>query len=167
MLRLGLNPYGLTYHLGLQGRGTPRHNPDGAGLEGFIALAQELGARTLEIYEPWLTDLPDAEVVDLRRRLTALDIVPVVSGGLLVAGPLDNAFRAARLLEATTIRIALTPVLCGDRNVWGGKWGEFNATIRAALTEWGPRAAAEGRVLGIENHQDFGSDELVAFCELG
>jgi hypothetical protein len=35
------------------------------------------------------------------------------------------------------------------------------------LTEWGPRAAAEGRVLGIENHQDFGSDELVAFCELG
>ncbi|TIY07943.1 MAG: sugar phosphate isomerase/epimerase, partial [Mesorhizobium sp.] len=119
MLRLGLNPYGLTYHLGLQGRGTPRHNPNGAGLEGFIALAQELGARTLEIYEPWLTDLPDAEVVDLRRRLTALDIVPVVSGGLLVAGPLDNAFRVARLLEATTIRIALTPVLCGDRNVWG------------------------------------------------
>lgn len=167
MLRLGLNPYGLTYHLGLQGRGTPRHNPDGAGLEGFIALAQELGARTLEIYEPWLTDLPDAEVVDLRRRLTALDIVPVVSGGLLVAGPLDNAFRAARLLEATTIRIALTPVLCGDRNGWGGKWGEFNATIRAGLTELGPRAAAEGRVLGIENHQDFGSDELVAFCELG
>ncbi|TIU03340.1 MAG: sugar phosphate isomerase/epimerase, partial [Mesorhizobium sp.] len=50
MLRLGLNPFGLTYHLGLQGRGTPRHNPDGAGLEGFIALAQELGARTLEIY---------------------------------------------------------------------------------------------------------------------
>ncbi|TIU11361.1 MAG: hypothetical protein E5W40_11570, partial [Mesorhizobium sp.] len=89
MLRLGLNPYGLTYYLGLQGRGTPRHNPDGAGLEGFMALAQELGARTLEIYEPWLTDLPDAEVVDLRRRLAARDIVPVVSGGLIVAGPLD------------------------------------------------------------------------------
>ena len=76
MLRLGLNPYGLTYYLGLQGRGTPRHNPDGVGLEGFIALAQELGARTLEIYEPWLTDLPDAEVVDLRKRLAALGIDP-------------------------------------------------------------------------------------------
>ncbi|TIP77668.1 MAG: sugar phosphate isomerase/epimerase, partial [Mesorhizobium sp.] len=37
MFRLGLNPYGLTYTLGLQGRGTPRHNPDGTGLEGFIA----------------------------------------------------------------------------------------------------------------------------------
>ena len=30
---LGLNPYGLTYHLGLQGAGGPRANPDGAGLE--------------------------------------------------------------------------------------------------------------------------------------
>ena len=36
---------------------------------------------------------------------------------------------------------------------------------RAALAEHGPRASDEGRVLAIENHQDFGSDELVAFCE--
>ena len=54
MLDIGLNPYGLTYVLGLQGRGTPRANPDGRGLDGFIAIAEELGAKTLEIYEPWL-----------------------------------------------------------------------------------------------------------------
>ena len=42
-LRTGLNPYGLTYHLGLQGMGTPRANPQPAGLEGFIALATEIG----------------------------------------------------------------------------------------------------------------------------
>jgi len=52
MLHVGLNPYGLTYHLGLQGRGTPRANPAGAGLDGFLAIAQEIGARTLEIYDP-------------------------------------------------------------------------------------------------------------------
>ena len=46
MLEVGLNPYGLTYHLGLQGRGTPRANPQPAGLEGFIALATELGAQS-------------------------------------------------------------------------------------------------------------------------
>ena len=45
MLDVGLNPYGLTYYLGLQGRGTPRANPDGRGLEGFIELAEELGAQ--------------------------------------------------------------------------------------------------------------------------
>ncbi len=45
---LGLNPYGLTYHLGLQGAGGPRANPKGAGLEGFIAIAIELGAKVLK-----------------------------------------------------------------------------------------------------------------------
>ena len=39
----GLNPYGLTYYLGLQGAGGPRANPKAAGLEGFIAIATELG----------------------------------------------------------------------------------------------------------------------------
>ena len=34
--------------------GTPRANPNGRGLEGFIEIAEELGARTLEIFEPWL-----------------------------------------------------------------------------------------------------------------
>ncbi len=37
MLQTGLNPYGLTYVLGLQGHGTERANPKGRGLEGFIA----------------------------------------------------------------------------------------------------------------------------------
>ena len=52
MLEVGLNPYGLTYTLGLQGRGSPRANPKGSGLEGFIAIATELGVTTLEIFEP-------------------------------------------------------------------------------------------------------------------
>ena len=37
MFDVGLNPYGLTYTLGLQGHGGPRANPKGGGLEGFIA----------------------------------------------------------------------------------------------------------------------------------
>ena len=42
-LRMGLNPYGLTYTLGLQGRGTPRANPRATGLAGFLSLAAEQG----------------------------------------------------------------------------------------------------------------------------
>ena len=33
------------------------------------------------------------------------------------------------------------------------------------MSEYGPRAADEGMGLAIENHQDFGAEELVAFCE--
>ena len=165
MLRVGLNPYGLTYHLGLQAAGTPRANPAGRGLEGFIAIATELGAQTLEIFDPWLQGLPDAAIEALRERLAALGMEPVVSAGLHNMGPLASAFRSAALLDAKTIRLGLTPVLCGDRNAWGEKWGEFKAIVLAELYEWAPRAADAGRVLAIENHQDFTSAELVAFCE--
>lgn len=167
LLRLGLNPYGLTYHLGLQGRGTPRANPQAAGLEEFIAVAAELGARTLEIFDPWLAELPDRDLEALRGRLAGLGMTPVVSAGLTMMGPLESAFRSTRLLGATTIRLGLTPVLCGDRSAWGPQWDELNASVRAALAEWGPRAHAEGFVLAIENHQDFGSRELVELCRLG
>jgi 3-oxoisoapionate decarboxylase len=165
MLRVGLNPYGLTYHLGLQGRGTPRANPKGTGLEGFIAIATELEARTLEIYDPWLAAMDDAALARLRDRLGVLGMVPVVSAGLDMMGPMESAFRSAEALGAGTIRLGLSSVLCGDRAAQGERWGGIVRGIGEALAKWGPKAADKGLVLAIENHQDFGSDELVALCE--
>jgi len=161
---LGLNPYGLTYHLGLQGAGGPRANPKGAGLEGFIAIAIELGAKALEIYDPWLRPLSDDELRALRDRLADLGMTPIVSSGLMM-GPFESALRSARALNAKIIRHGLTTVLCGDRHALGEKWSELVAHVRAALADRGPRAFDEGRTLAIENHQDFGSDELAGFCE--
>lgn len=160
----GLNPYGLTYHLGLQGAGGPRANPKGAGLEGFIAIATELRAKVLEIYDPWLRALSDDQLRALRDRLSGLGMTPIVSSGLMM-GPFESALRSARLLDAKVIRHGLTTVLCGDRHALGDKWKELVAEVRTALAERGPRAEDEGRVLAIENHQDFGSDELAEFCE--
>src|SRR5579871_4287299 len=161
---LGLNPYGLTYHLGLQEAGGPRANPGGAGLEGFIAIAVELGAEVLEIYDPWLRALSDDELSALRDRLAGLGMTPVVSSGLMM-GPFESALRSARALDAKIIRYGLTTVLCGDRHAHGEKWQELVAQVRAALADRGPRAFDDGRTLAIENHQDFGSEELTDFCE--
>src|ERR1700691_6674344 len=94
---LGLNPYGLTYHLGLQGAGGPRANPKGAGLEGFIAIAVELGARAIEIFDPWLRALGDDELAALRDRLHGLGMVPIVSSGLMM-GPFESGLRSGRAL---------------------------------------------------------------------
>ncbi len=38
-------------------------------------------------------------------------------------------------------------------------------SVGKSLAQYGPRAADDGCMLAIENHQDFGSEELVAFCE--
>ena len=167
MLRVGLNPYGLTWVLGLQGRGTPRANPAGRGLEGFLALADELGARVVEIFDPWLQEMPDDAVRAIGERLAANGQTPVVSAGIIGAGTLGGAFRSADLLGAKTIRIGLSPVLCGDRNAFGlAAWEALAASVRASLMEWGPRADDAGLRLAIENHQDFTSAELVALCEM-
>jgi 3-oxoisoapionate decarboxylase len=80
-------------------------------------------------------------------------------------GPFESALRSARALDAKIIRYGLTGVLCGDRCALGEKWKELVADVGAALADRGPRAFDEGRVLAIENHQDFGSDELAEFCE--
>ncbi len=164
MLRIGLNPYGLTWHLGLQGRGTPRANPAATGLEGFVAIASDLNAQVIEIFDPWLAALDDAGLWALKMRLGGLGMVPVISAGINMMGPMDSAFRSARALGAQVIRLGISPVLCGARAEQGDKWAEMITLIRATLAEWGPRAADEGRWLAIENHQDFTSDELVAFC---
>ncbi len=161
---LGLNPYGLTYHLGLQGAGGPRANPKGAGLEGFIAIATELGATVIEIYDPWLRTLNDDELGALRDRLAALGMTPVVSSGLMMV-PFESALRSARALDAKIIRYGLTTVLCGDRHALGEKWQELVTHVRATLADRGPRVFDDGRTLAIENHQDFASDELADFCE--
>lgn len=163
-LRTGLNPYGLTYYLGLQGRGTPRANPAGKGLEGFIALAEELGGRTLEIWEGWLGGMNADELETLRQRLHQLHMLPVISSGLM-NGDIEVCIRAARALGATMIRFALTPILCGDRAAAGDHWYQLLQGVRQTLGDFAERAEAQGLTILIENHQDFTSRELVGFCE--
>jgi sugar phosphate isomerase/epimerase len=162
-LRTGLNPYGLTYHLGLQGLGTPRANPEPAGLEGFIAIATELGARALELWEGWLQPMSEDDLAALKARLDALDITPIVSSGI-PKGDIEFCLRAATALGAPYVRIALTPILCGDRAAAGQHWHELVEVVNDRLARYAPLAREAGLKLLIENHQDFTSRELVDFC---
>lgn len=163
-LLTGLNPYGLSYHLGIHARGTPRENPRPAGLRGYIALATELGAKSLELWDGWLLPMSQAELATLRDELKALGMVPIVSSGL-EHGPIERLIEIAGALDAPLIRVALTGVLCGDRAISTPPWLERVAGTREKLGRFAPMAEAAGVTLGIENHQDFTSRELVALCE--
>ena len=163
-IRMGLNPYGISYHLGLHAAGTPRANPKPVGLEGFLALAEEIRARAVELSDRWLADLDDARLEVLASRLRDADMVPIVSSGLH-HGDIDACIRYAGALGADRIRVALTPILCGDRAVAGERWQELVAQTRTRLEAATPKVEAAGLTLLIENHQDFTSRELVGFCE--
>jgi sugar phosphate isomerase/epimerase len=160
----GLNPYGLTYYVGLQGRGTPRANPAGVGLDGFIDLAAELNSRTIEIFEPWIAELDEPAKQALRKRMEALEMEPVISSALWM-GEINSCVASALSVGAKKMRFALTPILCGDRNAAGAKWTELVDEVRTKLSAYAPIAAQHHLTILIENHQDFTSRELVAFCE--
>jgi sugar phosphate isomerase/epimerase len=91
-------------------------------------------------------------------------MTPVVSGGLAMA-PIDRAVGHAKALGANLIRVALTRVLCGDRATLGEKWVALVDDVRASVRRTAALAAEAGVTLVIENHQDFGSAELVALCK--
>jgi sugar phosphate isomerase/epimerase len=149
-VNVGLNPYGLTYTLGLQGDA-------GTGLDGFLEIADEIGARVVELHQPWLDGL---DLATLARRLDGR--IPVVSCGRDPAAD-DAALEAAVALGANVVRIALTPVLQGDRHATD--WPRVVDGVRARLARVAPRAAAIGVSIAIENHQDFTSADLMELCE--
>jgi sugar phosphate isomerase/epimerase len=163
-LLTGLNPYGLSYHLGLHARGTPRANPNPVGLRGFIALATELGAKSIELWDGALLPMSETELIALRDELRGLGMVPIVSTGL-ERGEIARLIEIAGVLGSPVIRAALTGVLCGDRAISNPPWAERVASTREKLGRFAPMAAAAGKIIGIENHQDFTSRELVALCE--
>ncbi|HEY2433559.1 MAG TPA: sugar phosphate isomerase/epimerase family protein [Vicinamibacterales bacterium] len=166
MLRIGLNPYGLAYAVGLQGAGTPRANPSPVGLEGFLALARETQAACVEVHAPWLDGAPAARA-RVRDACTALGATAVLSTGLThePGETLETAIAHARAVGSSLIRLGLTPVLEGSRDRWGSRWHVLVAHARETLGREAPRAADAGVTIAIEDHQDFGSEELVEMAE--
>ncbi len=165
MFRIGLNPYGLTYTLGLQGLGTSRVNPRPAGLDGFIDIVREAGVRCIELDWRWLTPMSAGELARLRDKVAGL--TPICSFWLAQqpGETLEHGVRCAAALGAPILRLHLTPVVEGARAAWGPRWEDLVAHGRATLKREAPRAADAGLVLAVENHQDFGSEELVAIVE--
>ena len=163
---LSLNPYGLTYTVGLHGLGTAaRTNPHPIGLQGFIAIARELGLRAIELDHRWLTPLSDAELHALRGDLHGLQ--PICSFWLAhqPGETLREAVRCCTALGATILRFHLTPVLEGARAARGDEWLALLTHARETLVRESSRVGDAGLILAIENHQDLGSEELVALSE--
>ncbi len=161
MFRVGLNPYGLAYTVGLQGLGTSRRNDRAIGMAGFVALARELGARCIELDGRWLAGATDGELARMRDDLAGETLICSYWLSQTPGETLAGAVRDTAAVGAAMIRLHLTPVLEGARASWGARWGDMVAHGRATLQREAVRAADAGLVIAIEDHQDFGSEELV------
>jgi sugar phosphate isomerase/epimerase len=165
VLRIGLNPYGLSYTVGLQGPGTPRANPGPLGLDGFIAFAKTLNARCIELDWRWLAPLGDDELARVRRAVHGM--IPIYSYWLAhdAGETFTDPVRRATAIGASIFRLHLTPVLEGARASWGPQWEDMVSHARDTMKREVCKATDAGLIVGIENHQDFGSEELLAIAE--
>ncbi len=165
MFRVGLNPYGLTCTVGLQALGTPRANPAGVGLRGFIDIARAIGARCIELDGRWLADMTAADLAGLGRELAGETVICSYWLSHQAGETLAEPMRRAGLIGSRLLRLHLTPVLEGARAAWGGQWAVMLAHARQTLIREASRGRDAGLDLAIEDHQDLGSEELVALAE--
>lgn len=165
MFRVGLNPYGLAYTVGLQGAGTSCANDRAIGMAGFVTMARTIGARCIELDGRWLAGMSDDELARVRDDLSGETLICSYWLAQQEGETLADAVRRTAAIGAGMVRLHLTPVLEGARASWGSRWGEMVAHGRATLRREAARAADAGLVLAIEDHQDFGSEELVEVSE--
>jgi len=166
MLRIGLNPYGLAYSIGLQGRGTARANAAPMTMAEFIAMAGRRGAACVELDGRWLTNLSDQDLAETRATIAASGMTPLCSDWLLhePGETLDHALRYTAAVGAGLLRLHLTPVLEGARASQKARWRTLLDHARGVLNDAARKAVDRGLTLAIENHQDLTSEELLTFA---
>jgi 3-oxoisoapionate decarboxylase len=137
--------------------------------EGLIRLALENGLHSIECASASIEKLDDTQVGALRRRLddNGLEIF-LDTGGHDYANdvsPLETAIQQAKRVGAAAVRTTISSLLEGDRRTLGADGMQAHlkglvAPFRRAM----PLAEDAGIPVGIENHQDVCSSELIELC---
>src|SRR3954447_25751497 len=133
MFRVGLNPYGLAYTVGLQADGTTPANPRPIGMAGFIDIARSIGARCIELDGRWLAAMSDADLVRVRDDLSGDPVICSYWLSQQEGETLAEPVRRSAAIGAGLIRLHLTPVLEGARAKPGARWGRMLDHSRITL----------------------------------
>jgi sugar phosphate isomerase/epimerase len=165
---IGLCVYGIAYTAGFVGRGTPRANPHPLDAIGFLELATKLGLSAIEVPFGYI-DTQEEEAA-LHRYVDEANErgLRVVSAGLPIeVEPFKRHLAVCQRLGIKTVRCVLSGVLCGDRRPIGGLegWQRLLDEKIAILQELAPIAEETGVRIGVENHQDATSADLVYLCQ--
>ncbi|MFW5835964.1 MAG: sugar phosphate isomerase/epimerase family protein [bacterium] len=158
----GLCMYGIQYLVG------PK-NPNPLTSAQFADLAAENGLSALEVPLHYMSPgMEPKELADYaaRARDRGMDIV-IAGPNLARADDVPQQLELAAHTGTRVFRCVTSPLLEGNREPMGGYdgWQRHLDSIIAKLRELAPRAEALGIRIGIENHQDADSADLVRVCE--
>lgn len=164
-LPVGLAAYGLSYLCGFAGAGTPRVCPDPYNAYRLVDLAVSHGLSGVEFPPQWgLPSLDRADLEQARAYADARGLFIVVDGGVVDVDELRVLLPAAAALGASTVRVIVSRILCGDRRAVRETWPAYLAEIADRLRAVRELAEETGVNIALENHQDATSEELTALC---
>lgn len=167
-LPIGLCVFGIAYSAGFAGRGTPRANPRPLDATGFLELAAQLGLRAIELPFGYIHPKADEAALQAYCEQARDKGLRVISAGPAIeVEPFRDHLALCQRLGITTVRCTLSSVLCGDRSTIGGLegWQRHLDQKIACLKEIAPIAEDAGVRIGVENHQDATSADLVYLCQ--
>lgn len=145
-------------------------SPDPMTAEGLAELATSRGLEAIEVAAAWFGQQPSAAVQAFGAQARARGLGLVVDTGGEVPADIGASVAAALPvaadLGAGVVRTTISRCLEGDRSRFGFEgWKQHLEALVQPLKEAAARAADAGVAIGIENHQDICSWELVWLCE--
>lgn len=167
-LPIGLCIYGIAYSTGLVGRGTERAYAQPLDANAVLDLTARLGLSSVEAHLDYFVPGGDeAALRNFRARADELGLGLVLAGGKIEYESLQRDLHYAQLLGANVVRCVISGILCGDRRPIGGLegWQRHLAQTTAALKKLAPEAEDAGIRIGVENHQDATSADLISLCQ--
>jgi 3-oxoisoapionate decarboxylase len=154
----------MPYLCGLTWGGTERANPAPLTRADIVHLAAEGGLSWVEMPSRMLGDTRAEGLARTRALAEERGIRFIVAGGKVEAEGLREDLRIAVELGAPVVRCTLSSVLCGDRRGFPGGWRSHLEACARVLEEIVPEAERAGVAIGLENHQDADSADLLALC---
>lgn len=167
-LPIGLCVYGISYSTGYVGKNSPRAHPHPLTAPDFLDLAVRLGLSSVEMPLSYIAaDESPAKLADFAAQVAEHGLGLVIDGPMLEVATFRRHLEQAHAMGATVVRCMLSHVLCGERGAIGGLegWRRHLEEMARRLAEVAPVAEDLGLCIGVENHQDATSDDLVWLCE--
>jgi 3-oxoisoapionate decarboxylase len=156
-----LNVYGSRYSFGLQGDGAIPASP-----ESLIRCAHEFSLGGIELPVVCVRGLDRDAMWRARTEAERLGVGLILSS----LGTEPDQLRADIVLaQQLGARVLVTAVaetrFAGDRRHLAGEWPRLMKQVEARITSVVRDAERAGVVLGIENHQDLDSADMVSLCQ--
>ena len=166
MLPVGLSSYSFNVAMGYGG--PPAGDGEAAPwtVDDLIEQAARWGFCSVELPVRAYQAAPDplAAARASRQLLAARGLRCLADTGIARRDAVEAALPIAAALGAPMLRVTLSDILCGDRSRLQGGWRAYLEEMAGELQAARPAAEAQGIAIGVENHQDIDSRELVWLC---